>query len=464
MRWHWSEMATRLEAAVAAARRAGDSAELQLSQACLLAAWNATGRDERSNALLQELSGQTLEPHAAVLVLDAQCTLHFQRGEYDRLPALFGQVMHGLEQLGSLLAWWECSPPTAWAGLPGMRSVLEHYCGEALRRCGERDLPMRATLHCLQAATHLWGGRIDAALAEARQAESDARWLARAAEIEVGLGILRVIVDAFQGHAESVQHRLHTLFTREDGNAAPDRLRFWRNHVGQLAVRVLDVLGSDAATLQHWGAYQQAPVPGDPPSPLAARIAAAEGRWHEAAEQFVALLPHTPRLDLMGQGSELHLRAAHALLQCGRRAEAAPLLASALERVLADGEAGHALMAGPAVLAALAAQDWGQAIGPRLRSALAELAAQSAALRGDLAAPTSRNDAASREVQIGAMALLSSRQREVLERVAAGDSNKLIARSLDISPHTVKRHVANILDKLDLGSRGQAAAWLRQHG
>jgi LuxR family maltose regulon positive regulatory protein len=58
---------------------------------------------------------------------------------------------------------------------------------------------------------------------------------------------------------------------------------------------------------------------------------------------------------------------------------------------------------------------------------------------------------------------LSSREREVLERIAAGDSNKVIARTLDISPHTVKRHVANILDKLDLTSRGQAGAWLREN-
>jgi LuxR family maltose regulon positive regulatory protein len=59
--------------------------------------------------------------------------------------------------------------------------------------------------------------------------------------------------------------------------------------------------------------------------------------------------------------------------------------------------------------------------------------------------------------------LLSTREREVLERIAAGDSNKLIARALDISPHTVKRHVANILDKLGLESRGQASAWLREN-
>lgn len=63
----------------------------------------------------------------------------------------------------------------------------------------------------------------------------------------------------------------------------------------------------------------------------------------------------------------------------------------------------------------------------------------------------------------GSDAGLSEREREVLARVAAGDSNKEIARALDLSPHTVKRHVANILDKLGAASRGQAAAWWRDH-
>jgi DNA-binding NarL/FixJ family response regulator len=54
---------------------------------------------------------------------------------------------------------------------------------------------------------------------------------------------------------------------------------------------------------------------------------------------------------------------------------------------------------------------------------------------------------------------LSGREWEVLQCIAAGDSNKMIARALGVSPHTVKRHVANILDKLDLRSRSQAAVW-----
>ena len=54
-------------------------------------------------------------------------------------------------------------------------------------------------------------------------------------------------------------------------------------------------------------------------------------------------------------------------------------------------------------------------------------------------------------------ALLAPR---LLRLIAAGHSNKMIARALGVSPHTVKRHVANILDKLGARSRSQAAAWL----
>ncbi|TXC67340.1 helix-turn-helix transcriptional regulator [Piscinibacter aquaticus] len=118
-------------------------------------------------------------------------------------------------------------------------------------------------------------------------------------------------------------------------------------------------------------------------------------------------------------------------------------------------------MAGPAVLAELAARAWRPALDGTAREALAGLANRAAAWRGGgvpaAAASTPLPPSATVAAAESASAL-SSREREVLERIAAGDSNKVIARVLDISPHTVKRHVANILDKLALQSRGQAAA------
>jgi two-component system nitrate/nitrite response regulator NarL len=60
--------------------------------------------------------------------------------------------------------------------------------------------------------------------------------------------------------------------------------------------------------------------------------------------------------------------------------------------------------------------------------------------------------------------LLSPREREILLLIARGDSNKLIARSLDIAETTVKIHVQHILRKLGLSSRVQAAVYATAHG
>lgn len=54
--------------------------------------------------------------------------------------------------------------------------------------------------------------------------------------------------------------------------------------------------------------------------------------------------------------------------------------------------------------------------------------------------------------------MLSIREVEVLRLIAAGANNQMIAATLVLSPHTVKRHVANILAKLNVASRTQAAA------
>ncbi len=56
-------------------------------------------------------------------------------------------------------------------------------------------------------------------------------------------------------------------------------------------------------------------------------------------------------------------------------------------------------------------------------------------------------------------AVLSAREREVLDFVARGARNKEIAAALFISEFTVKRHMQNILQKLELPSRRAAAAF-----
>lgn len=59
---------------------------------------------------------------------------------------------------------------------------------------------------------------------------------------------------------------------------------------------------------------------------------------------------------------------------------------------------------------------------------------------------------------------LTPRERRVVALIGDGLSNKAIARDLGISPHTVKSHVRNVMDKLALHSRLQIAAYLRKPG
>ncbi len=62
------------------------------------------------------------------------------------------------------------------------------------------------------------------------------------------------------------------------------------------------------------------------------------------------------------------------------------------------------------------------------------------------------------------LAHLTPREREVLAAVAAGQSNREIARSLTLAEKTVKTHVSSILAKLGLADRTQAALYAVRHG
>lgn len=61
---------------------------------------------------------------------------------------------------------------------------------------------------------------------------------------------------------------------------------------------------------------------------------------------------------------------------------------------------------------------------------------------------------------VSELSTLTAREVEILECIAKGMSNKVIARELDISDGTVKVHVKHLLKKLGLRSRVEAAVWM----
>ncbi|AVF03246.1 hypothetical protein C4375_05565 [Devosia sp. I507] len=76
--------------------------------------------------------------------------------------------------------------------------------------------------------------------------------------------------------------------------------------------------------------------------------------------------------------------------------------------------------------------------------------------------PVQQNERASGEAENG-LDTLTAREREILTLVSEGYQNKLIADRMALSEHTVKAHVHNLIAKLRVTNRTQAAAYLHEH-
>ena len=71
--------------------------------------------------------------------------------------------------------------------------------------------------------------------------------------------------------------------------------------------------------------------------------------------------------------------------------------------------------------------------------------------------------AGSAERPVSDLDKLTPREKDILACLALGESNKFIARKLDLAESTVKIHVQNVLKKLKLSSRVQAAVFAVEH-
>jgi LuxR family maltose regulon positive regulatory protein len=178
-------------------------------------------------------------------------------------------------------------------------------------------------------------------------------------------------------------------------------------------------------------------------------IALHDGRPAEALAVLEPVLPTLEQVEWMGLAGWVRAWCALAQLRLGRRREAWATLQPALEQADSTGECLGLLMAGPDVLQELSLADWREVAGREAVQSLTACAERTRRLRQPSAPRALPAEPAAER--------LSARELEVLGLIARGQSNKVIARELGLSPHTVKRHVARILDKTGQSSRAGAA-------
>ncbi len=489
MHWRWRDM---IAASHAAARRFEQQQrplDATAARAYGVLALRGGGQRAASEALALQLNreveallaeragemraGKRWDEHepgimAALLGHESVVWAAFDDARLDDLAAPTQRSIDLLDHVAGISPFFQMLPLPAYVGLRGMQPALARYVRKARQRLTDDDSHLGTLVQALDGSLRVWAGDVAAGRTLLREAAAEVRWhdfpLRSTDHVYPFLCIADVLLGdsaALIEDAALLEQVLRRASELPDiGQRVASELFFtgrWLYAGGQTetALRLWRLVADwcDPRTRPLWGAQM---------ATLTAFIALGEGRWGEAEQGIAAAIESDGhQLDLQGQLTELRLRGAALRLQLGRPArDAAALLRPLFERHAGDVDIAPVWLVGPALLQSLAQARWNGALEDTQVATLARWARDAAALRGatplaTAAAPTRAAPAIDSQ--------LSEREREVLQRIAAGDSNKLIARSFELSPHTVKRHVANILDKLDLRSRGQAAAWYRDH-
>ena len=467
--WDFPMMLSSFERAEAGFAARHERDEELLARAFRTTGLIAMGGLDEAAALTSSLRRETLTGPARVMLLHAETWLAIDNGQVNRVAPLVEEMLDLLEQVNRLDLWYHTTPANRFPGLPGMTRPLLRHAALLTRLSGEEPTTLRALALLVQAWDALWRGEFDAAQALAERAREDAAWSGRTGAVHGHLLALTALREAALGHSAVALDAAETR-ARELGA----RYSEWGRWVFALFVVRVAALGDDVGALR--GALRRADAQMQlahrvanedrtrPIVPIRAQLAWLEGRADEAIGLWRHALSHEEQIELWGLAPETRVRLARALLHKGDLGAAAAALLPAFDRADREGGPGGALLAADA-LDELATANWRSALPARRQAELRAWAKGVTEARAKVAASSassrSTKDATAEGDGVTTTGL-TRRELDVLAHIAAGDSNKIIARALDLSLHTVKRHVANILGKLGVDTRGQAAAWFQR--
>jgi LuxR family transcriptional regulator, maltose regulon positive regulatory protein len=456
--WQLNDAERHYASAHALYQARGAAAHCDLLAARRAAVLAALGRLSHAAQLLDTLPSALADVEAQTVAATAHLWLTLERGEYDRIPARFATLLE-LQLRSTQLEDWQTIPPPRLIACRGTVPLIAQWGANALQVCGDRAAPLRAMALIALGWSALWQGRVAEAGDLLARADADAQWtgvvvIARSH----GLALRAVLALAMSDHAAAIKAIEQRVAEQPTGYGG---WGLW--HALFVAVRVAAGCGErelarawlSQLLALHTALPEASPARLAPAVGLQGTLAGLEGRDDEAITHWEAALAQGSACDLMSQTAEVRVRLAAAQLRRGSHADAAAALVPLLE---ADDEGPRGALFATPQLRTLAAVDWRGHLSATAQGRLVRWAtALGAVAAGDDSPPVAPLAGA-----FGAERL-TSRELDVLARIAAGDSNKLIARAFDLSLHTVKRHVANILGKLGVDTRGQAAAWYRDH-
>ncbi|VWX58145.1 Serine/threonine-protein kinase PknK [Burkholderiales bacterium 8X] len=349
--------------------------------------------------------------------------------------------------------WYLCLcvyPLTYWIGRPGVCEALERISAGGSEAAGSDCVLLQIEANRIAIWVRLWKGELAKADEIQQQVLADCNWVGAPLSIQTRQKTVPALTAAMRSDAKALQ----SIFEKADHLTHGRDPAIRRVVVGIRALcsaavedwrTVRLMISTIDARLPFWGPFK---------SLLEARMAMDEGRDQDAIEPLEALLANSAEVDRFGLDAQVRIALAIARQRLAQPALAWQAIQPLAQQARGSEEIGGILLCGLCTLVELAQGPWTDCMPQQDVVELQRWARVSEALK------RANNEAHAKQVTAPHIApRLTVRELQVLAFIVERDSNKVIARKLNLSPHTVKRHVARILDRLQLASRAEAAAW-----
>jgi LuxR family transcriptional regulator, maltose regulon positive regulatory protein len=372
----------------------------------------------------------------------------------DQIAMAFGECLDRLERLPEPQVWDNVRMMSCSVGFPGMRPLFDRFERGAMRLTANQASTLRVSVMHIRAWRALGEGRLAQAHDWLCNADDDLRWLGEQRSILTENLMAHLLIDALRGDSAACAEAARRLRADLAESTPANRLTHGGN-IFAVEGRALWLLG-DAAGVRRierelaaarnsfewrWSEHERALLQG--------MVALLDGRNADA--ERVLVRPGPVEWSWLFVGSSCLVLGAEAQCRQGKLDAAAQTLRRLIENAANGGHIGGPMTSGGAVLDQLANAPWAGRLTP---AEIAELHRWRQLAMGGVSNASLVSQPGT-ELPAG----LTEREADVLALIANGQSNKLIARTLDLSPFTVKRHVANILNKVGLDSRTAAALW-----
>jgi LuxR family maltose regulon positive regulatory protein len=451
----WEDTRIHMSNAVRLFREAGQIERCNRARAYELVAYFGLARTGEAMALLTELEQETLDIGTQALCAFAGYLLSRVGGSADQEMRYFDRMLDALLRCGDASVWNQCGLHIYLGLQRGMRGRAERYATGALSIAGEKYEALRDSAMSMRAWHNLLTGDYTKATAIIGEIEANQKWNSKPYSVRGSILIAKSLTIFLTGTQEDLRTAAAGFYSIFDGREGIS-WAYWRGltalFFGKLHAAMADWDALDLACRRLDEELRVLDVPYLRLGRTYLSILQALHR-NEAgiSREAIAAIDVRP---IIGDYLALEpaLTATRAIVHARQREYTAAWqnLSQLVANLAATGETFHLILLGVPALRELANIPFAGGRFDEQRQILLAL------VNSIETARKTYNDRDQRPFLD-----LSAREREVLVRLANGDSNKMIARKLALSPHTVKRHVANILDKLGVQSRGQAAAVYR---